>query len=287
MTKQKAVNIEEVLEEKSPKLYKLIPRFIIKKLKRLIHEKEINQILEKLKDKEGMDFIKGGLNELKVKSNSIGFENIPKHEGIVIVANHPLGGLDGVALINELGKYRNDIQFLVNDILNQLKPFQSFFVPINKHGSNSRENLNNLDKLYQSDKCIVIFPAGLVSRKQNNIIKDLEWKKSFITKSKKYNRTIYPLFVSGENSKRFYNTSFWRKKIGLKLNIEMLLLVDEMFKQKGNTIHFTIGEPIKPDQLSNDKTNHDWAQIIKEHVYNLKNNPNFDLKDTLRNEKSH
>lgn len=287
MIKHQSVDIEKVIKEKSPKLHKFTPSFIIKKLKKLLHEKEINQILKKLENKEGMEFIKGGLSELNVKSNSTGFEKIPKNQGVVIVANHPLGGLDGVTLINELGKYRNDIQFLVNDILTQIKPFQSYFVPINKHGANSRVNLNQIDKLYQSEKCIVIFPAGLVSRKQNNIIKDLEWKKSFITKAKKYNRPIYPLFVSGENSKRFYNISYWRKKIGIKFNIEMLFLADEMFKQKGNTIHFTIGKAIYPDQLSSNKTNHDWAQIIKEHVYNIKNNPNFELEDTIRNEKSH
>lgn len=278
MTEHQKIDIEEVIKEKSPKLFKFLPSIIIKKLKHLIHEEEINKILRKLQNKKGMDFIRGGLSELNVKSTSIGFECLPKDQGIVIVANHPLGGLDGVALINELGKFRPDIKFLVNDILTEIKPFQSFFVPINKHGANSRKNLNKIDELYQSKKCIVIFPAGLVSRKQNKIIKDLEWKKSFITKAKKYNRPIYPVHVSGENSSIFYNTSYWRKKIGLKLNLEMFLLVDEMFKQKGNTIKFTLGKPIMPEQLNKSKSNHQWAQIIKELVYKIKNNPNFEIE---------
>lgn len=275
------VDIAKVIKEKSPRLSKIMPSFILNKLKRLVHQNEINEILKKLQNNKGMDFIRGGLSLLNVKSNSSGFEKLPKDQGIVIVANHPLGGLDGVTLINELGKFRNDIQFLVNDILTQIKPFKPFFVPINKHGANSRENLHLIDELYQSNKCIVIFPAGLVSRKQDKVIKDLEWKKSFITKARKYNRTIYPLFVSGENSKRFYRTAYIRKKLRIKLNIEMFLLADEMFKQNGNTINFTLGNPISPKKLTKDKTNHQWAQIIKEHVYRLKNNPNFEIEDSL------
>ena len=116
MSKTQEVDISKIIKEKSPRLSAFIPNFIIKKIKRLIHEKEINQILKNLENKKGMDFVKGGLAELNVKSTSIGFEKIPKDKGIIIVANHPLGGLDGVALINELGKFRTDIKFLVNDI---------------------------------------------------------------------------------------------------------------------------------------------------------------------------
>ena len=284
MSKTQEIDISKILREKSPRLSAFIPRFIVRKIKQLVHEKEINQILKNLENKKGMDFVKGGLYELNVKSSSIGFEKIPRDEGIIIVANHPLGGLDGVALINELGKFRNDIKFLVNDILTQIKSFDDFFIPISKHGANSRENLNSIDQLYQSDKCIVIFPAGLVSRENKKQVQDLEWKKSFITKAKKNNKSIYPVFVSGKNSNKFYKTAYWRKKLGIKLNMEMFLLVDEMFKQKGNTIKFTMGNPIKAKELTAEKTNHEWAQKIRSHVYKIENNPNFEFKDTLTNE---
>ena len=284
MSKTQEIDISKILREKSPRLSAFIPNFIVRKIKQLVHEKEINQILKNLENKKGMDFVKGGLSELNVKSSSIGFEKIPRDEGIIIVANHPLGGLDGVALINELGKFRNDIKFLVNDILTQIKSFDDFFIPISKHGANSRENLNSIDQLYQSNKCIVIFPAGLVSRENKKQVQDLEWKKSFITKAKKNNKSIYPVFVSGKNSNKFYKTAYWRKKLGIKLNMEMFLLVDEMFKQKGNTIKFTMGNPIKAKELTAEKTNHEWAQKIRSHVYKIENNPNFEFKDTLTNE---
>ena len=274
------IDISKTLAEKNPNIFKFTPNLILNKLKTLIHQDEINEILFRLKGKEGLDFIKEGLQIMNVRSKSIGFENLPKNEGVVIVANHPLGGMDGVTLIKELGEYRTDIQFLVNDILTQIEPFKTFFIPVNKHGSNPRESLMKIDQLYQTNKCIVVFPAGLVSRKQKKKIKDLQWKKSFITRVKKHNKTIYPVHISGQNSNRFYNTANWRKKIGIKANLEMLLLADEMFKQKGSTITFTMGKPISYKQLTNQKNDLEWAQIIKEHVYELENNPNFEFKES-------
>ena len=198
------------------------------------------------------------------------------------MANHPLGGLDGVAMINELGKYRKDIKFLVNDILTELKPFKEYFIPINKHGLNSRENILRLEKLFQSNQCIVLFPAGLVSRKNNEKIEDLEWRKTFISKAKKYNTSIFPVFVEGFNSKKFYKVAYWRQKLRIKINLEMFLLPNEMFLQKGKTIKFTMGQPIDPKLFSNSKTDLEWAQLIKKFVYQIKNNANFDFKDYIK-----
>ena len=136
---------------------------------------KINEILNKLEGKRGLEFIEKGLDLIKVSSTTNGFENLPKNGGVVIVANHPLGGLDGVTLMKEIGKIRRDIKFIVNDILNQFEPFNSLFMPVNKHGSNTRDSIMRIDELYQSDQCIVIFPAGLVSRKQKEKVEDLDW----------------------------------------------------------------------------------------------------------------
>ena len=158
MSHQKKINISDVIAEKSPKLFKIIPGFLMEKFKSFIHQKEINLILDKLENKEKLEFIKGGLDELGVSSKNLGFNKLPKKSGVIIVANHPLGGLDGLALINEIGKHRTDIKFLVNDVLSQIRPFKPYFIPINKHGSNSRENIVRLEKLFQSNQCVVIFP---------------------------------------------------------------------------------------------------------------------------------
>ena len=282
METEKRIDISKVIALKSPFLYKLIPNFLLKKLKSIVREKEINFILQKLSGKKNLDFVRGGIKELGVASISNGFDNLPTNKRAIVVANHPLGGLDGVAMINELGKYRKDIKFLVNDILTQLKPFKEYFIPINKHGLNSRENILRLEKLFQSNQCIVLFPAGLVSRKNNEKIEDLEWRKTFISKAKKYNTIIYPVYVEGFNSKKFYKVAYWRQKLRIKINLEMFLLPNEMFLQKGKTIKFTMGQPIDPKLFSNSKTDLEWAQLIKKFVYQIKNNANFNFKDYIK-----
>ena len=270
------IDVDKVLKEKSPRVYQFTPTIFLKKLRSIIHQEEFNEILNKLEGKKGLEFIEQGLDLINVSSNTIGFEKLPKNGGVVIVANHPLGGLDGVTLMKEIGKIRRDIKFIVNDILNQFDPFNSLFMPVNKHGSNTRDSLMRLDELYQSDQCIVIFPAGLVSRKQKEKVEDLEWKKSFIAKVKKYNKPIFPVHISGQNSKRFYRTANIRKKMGIKLNIEMLLLADEMFRQRGSTILLTMGKPIMPNSFNKTKSDYEWAQTVKKHIYKLENNPNFE-----------
>ena len=279
MSQIQQINVENVLLEKSPKLHRFLPKFLINWLKKTLHEKEINQILRELENDFEIDFINKGLKKLNVKSQAIGIENIPKKSGVILVANHPLGGLDGIAMIQQISNVRNDVNFLVNDILTQINKLKPYFIPINKHGKNSRKNLLKIDELYKSESCIVLFPAGLVSRRQENKkIKDLEWKKSFITKAKKHNKTIIPVHVNGINSMKFYNLSYWRKKFGIKLNIEMLFLVDEMFKKNGSTITFSFGKPISPEIFHNKISDLEWAQKIKNHVYELENNPNFDFR---------
>lgn len=287
MSVQKKVDIGKVIEEKSPRFFKLMPKFLLRKIKSLLHESDINNILKNLYGKEQLDFISGGLKELQVMSSNYGLEKIPRKRGVVIVANHPLGGLDGLALINEIGKYRKDIKFLVNDILSKIEPFKPYFIPINKHGLNSRENILRLEELFASDKCIVIFPSGLVSRRKRGIVQDLEWRKTFVTKAKKYNKPIYPVYISGQNSNRFYKIAKWRSLLGIKINLEMFFLVDEMFKQKGNTIEITMGKLIEPKFLDNKKNDSEWAQVIKNYVYNIKNNINLEFIESIKNEKNY
>lgn len=278
MNQVQQISVDNVLKEKSPKLHKFLPKFLINWLKKILHENEINQILKELENDHKIDFINKGLKKLDVKSKGIGINNIPKENGVILVSNHPLGGLDGIAMIQQISKVRNDINFLVNDILTHINKLKPYFTPINKHGKNSRKNLLKIDELYKSESCIVLFPAGLVSRRQKNKkIQDLEWKKSFITKAKKHNKTIIPVYIKETNSMKFYNLAFWRKKLGLKINIEMLFLADEMFKKNGSTITFTFGKPISPGIFHNKISDLEWAQKIKNHVYELENNPKFEF----------
>jgi len=266
---KKFIDIDEVFKTKNPGLYRVLPGFIISYLKKVVHQVEINYFIQQNADKKEFEFVEAVINEFGAKVGVEGLENIPKTGGCIFASNHPLGGLDALALIMEVGKIRKDIRFVVNDILLQLKNLAGIFIGVNKHGKNTPEVYSGLDELYASGKCVLIFPAGLVSRKQQGQIIDLEWKRSFITNSRKHNLPVIPVFIEGRNSEFFYNLSNFRKRIGIKANIEMLYLADEMYKQKNKTITVIFGKPIPASFFEMEYSDKNWAQLVKEHVYSL------------------
>lgn len=264
------LDVDSVLRKKGKKIYPYIPKFIIRYLKRIVHQDEMNEALRRLHHLDVHEFLKEILlNEFKVKIQAQNFENLPPEGRYIVAGNHPLGGLDGMALMHLIGKKRKDFKFLANDILMELPNVKELFVPINKHGRNSQEAVRMLDDLFSSEEAVLIFPAGLVSRKQKLGIYDLEWKKTFISKAVRYQRDIIPVHINGENSQFFYRLANWRKRLKIKANIEMLYLPDEMFRQKNKNITITFGEPVSYTTFTNALTHLQWAQRLKEHVYGL------------------
>ncbi len=263
------IDLKQVFASKSEKVARLIPGFIISYLKRIIHQDELNDFLSRNHQKQGIDFSQSVLDELSITYDIRGLEKLDPSKRYLLVANHPLGGPDGLILISLFGKHFKSIRFLVNDILMNIKNMGNVFVPINKHGGQAKEAAKIIESAYQSDSTILTFPAGLVSRKQKGIIKDLEWKKSFIVKAKKHQRDIVPIHISGRNSNFFYNLANFRKFIRLKANIEMLYLVNELFKQRGKQFKITIGEPIPYTNLDSSLTPNQWAEEIKKQCYDL------------------
>lgn len=251
-------------------MLRLLPKSVLNYLKQLVHEDEFNKFLRLTRSYYAHDFISETLNYFQVKVVSKGIDNIPVKGGCIIACNHPLGGMDGIAVMNEVGRVRTDIKALVNDILMNLENLNSLLLPVNKHGKNATENLRLIDQAYGSSECIIVFPAGLVSRRMNYTIKDLEWKKSFISKAIKYKRPVIPVHIDARNSNFFYNLASFRRSVGIKINIEMFLLVDEVFRQKGKTINLRIGSPIGPDTFTTGKSHSHWAQYVKEKVYALR-----------------
>lgn len=271
MEQEKFIVIREVIAKKSPALLKWMPKFVLRYVQKVLHEDEINGVMSRIGHLEGLEFVDALIHdELNVSVNVVGAENIPLSGGAVFASNHPFGGLDGLVFMHALGKYRTDIKFLVNDILMNVKNLGPLFIPINKHGAQAREASRLIDEAFASDIALLVFPAGLVSRKHSKgAIKDLEWKKSFINKSKKHKKNIIPVFIDGENSKFFYNLASLRKKVGINANIEMFYLVKEMFAQRNKTVSIYIGKPIPYTHFDNSKTEHEWAAEIKEIVYAL------------------
>jgi putative hemolysin len=164
-----------------------------------------------------------------------------------------------------------------------LKNFAPIFVPVNKHGRNSAEYTQKFEEVYASDSCLLIFPAGLVSRRQEKkVVSDLVWRKSFVTKAVQYKKNVVPVFIDGHNSKFFYNLAYWRKKLGIKANLEMFYLVDEMYSQKGKTITFIFGEPISWEVFSKDQPAEYWSERVKQHVYALKSGDKSKMLPTIK-----
>ncbi len=268
-TKPKLIDIEAVLNSKNPKIVKWIPKFLVNYLKRIIHQKEINEFLLKYGHCKGFDFTAAIIEHLNITYHVIGLENIPIERRYIFAGNHPLGGLDGVILMDAIGKVFPNIKFPVNDILMNVDNLKPLFLPINKHGSQTQDAVHKLEEAYQSDTQILMFPAGLVSRKKGNIIADLEWKKSFVKKAIEHHRYIVPVHINGCNSNFFYGLANWRKRLGIKINLEMLFLSDELFKQKGATITLSFGEPISYKELKTIKNPKEMANKIKAMVYTL------------------
>lgn len=265
--KAKFIEIREVIRKKSPKLAKWIPIPILRYLERTLHQDEINYIMTKYHDRFGLDFVDSLLDELGVEVELEGVENIPLEDSVIFASNHPLGGLDGVAFMQAIGRYRRDVKFLVNDILMNIRNLEPLFIPVNKLGGQSKSAIAAIEEAYASDHALLVFPAGLVSRKIEGEVVDLEWKKSFISKAKKYRKDIVPVYIEGRNSNFFYNLAKWRAKIGLQANIEMLYLPDEMFSQKGKKIKIRVGKRISFTQFDKSKNERQWAADVKQQVY--------------------
>ncbi|MDD4529889.1 MAG: 1-acyl-sn-glycerol-3-phosphate acyltransferase [Bacteroidales bacterium] len=274
---ERFISLERILASKNKHLLKLIPKPIFRWFKKLIHLDRINQVIYKYRDFRGASFARCVLEDIGVEVEVVNPEYIPVEGRPLIISNHPLGGIDGMALMSEVGKFRSDIVFPVNDILCQLPGMKDVFIPVNKYGRNN-DNIEALDKAFASESCMMFFPAGMVSRKQNNIICDLDWKKTFIKKAIQYNRDIIPVYTEAKNSNFFYRFANIRKKLGFKFNIELIFLPDEMFKQKGKKIRLIFGKPIPIETFDKTFSQIEWADLLKSYVYSLANNSKAEFK---------
>jgi putative hemolysin len=263
------IDVGDVLRSKNPTLARAIPKFAINYLKRIVHQDDINHILREFGHLKDAEFIKASLDFMGITYQVFGIENIPLSGRYFFVSNHPLGGLDGLVFMNELSKHFSDIKFPVNDILMNLSNLSGIFLPVNKHGGQAKNAIRKLEETYASESQILYFPAGLCSRKRKGVIKDLKWQKSFIAKAVQYKRDIVPAFFSGRNSDFFYNLSNIRTFIGIKANIEMLYLPDEMFRQRGRSLKLIFGKPIPWQTFDNSLSHTEWADRVKTKAYEL------------------
>lgn len=265
------LDLDKVFKSKAPGLYKKTPSFIIRYLKNKIHIDELNEILTIYADMQGVDFMNSVVEYFDLKLEVHGLDRISVEDRYIFVSNHPLGGLDGICLSSIIGsKFDKKIKYLVNDLLYHIKNLQPIFIPVNKYGRQQKDKAKAINETYQSDLQIITFPAGLCSRKTNGQILDLEWHKSFIQKAIETKRDVIPIYFDACNSNFFYRFANYRKTLGIKFNVEMLFLPDEMFKNKHQTFRVFFGEPIKWETFDKSKSPQEWADWVKQISYNLK-----------------
>lgn len=269
---EKHIDIEKILAAKGVKL----PKVLVKLVERLLHVQELNNGIYLNREYFGLDFVYKFLEghdsqDLGVTVHSIGAENIPADGYPMVVGNHPLGGADGLALMGAVGRVRKDIQFPVNDFLLYLPGLRELFIPIDK--VNKSRALASLEEAFAAKNALLYFPAGMCSRRTKGVICDPEWKPTFIKKCVRYHRDLVPVYTDARNRNSFYTIANLRKKMGIRFNFEMALLPAEMFAQRGKTFTITFGHPIPWQTFDKRHTAQEWAQLVKEHVYRLKDNP--------------
>ncbi len=266
------IDVDSVIRQRLPRHYRYIPRFIIRWLERIIKQDELNKILTDMSAEKGVGAADIALADLNVAYNAIDEDNIPDEGRFIFASNHPLGGLDGMALISLIGHHYggDNIKFIVNDLLMAVKPLDTVFMPVNKHGRQSRQSAQEIEAEYNGDKQMITFPAGLCSRKlKGGKIGDLRWQKFVVSQAISSQRDIIPVYFDGRNSKFFYRFAKLRERLGIKFNIEMIFLPREMFKCSGQKFDVYFGSPIKWQDLDA-KNVRGEAERIRELVYTLK-----------------
>lgn len=270
---EKTIDIDELLDSKMGRKARWVPRPLVNWLKRIIHQDEVNAYLWESRHLMGTEWLEECVRYLDMTLEIVGVENLPpKDDGrlYTFVSNHPLGGEDGVALGAVIGRhYDSRFRYLVNDLLMNLPGLAPLCIPINKTGGQSRSFPAMVESGFQSDNHMLMFPAGICSRRKDGVIRDVEWKKTFVTKSVQYKRDVVPIHFGGQNSDFFYRLANFSDRYVRKVNIAMLFLVDEMYKNTHKTFRVAIGKPIPWQTFDNSRTPAQWAQYVKDRVYEL------------------
>ena len=270
---KETINIDKILADKMGNKAKFVPRPLISWLKRIIHQDEVNKYLWESRHLSGTDWLEECVRYLDMTLELVGEENLPaKDDGrlYTFVSNHPLGGEDGVALGAIIGRhYDGKFRYLVNDLLMNLPGLAPVCIPINKTGNQSRNFPAMVEAGFKSDNHMLMFPAGICSRKRGDEIRDISWKKTFIAKSVEYQRDVVPIHFGGQNSPFFYKLANFSDKYVKKVNLAMLFLVDEMYKNVHKTFRVAIGKPIPWQTFDKSRTATQWAQYVQDIVYKL------------------
>lgn len=281
--KFKPIILKDLFMDKNPRLGRWIPGFVYRLLSRILRIDFMNDpILYNHGYKKDVEFARASIEAFHVTLEVKGREHLPRDGRFIFVANHPLGGFDGMMIISELSRTYPRLKVLVNDLLTNVKNMDGIFVPINKHGAQAMENVRRINEIFESDLQVMTFPAGLVSRRKRGIIRDTPWQKNFISKARSSKRDVIPIYVSGRCSNFFYNLANLRKFLGIKANLEMFFLPNESYKHRKKHFVITFGKPIPYHTFDKRKTPLQWAAQVQNYTYSLAENPEAEFSDITK-----
>ncbi len=263
------IDVDKILENKAPRIKRYIPRLVIKWLRGLIHEDVLNCAIDNYGDQPPLDFIRGAFKILDINYTVEGLDGLDPNGRYIFASNHPFGGMDGMMLAEAIGSRLGDVRVVINDLLMYMEPLRPIWLPVNKHGRQNSEYARRMREAFESELPIMTFPAGLCSRRNKGVVADLEWRKNFIKQAHSTDRQVIPVFVEGRLSNRFYNIANLRKKLGVKFNIEMILLVDEMVRQKGQTFTLRFGKPISREELKQAGNYDEQVVFVRKKAYEM------------------
>jgi putative hemolysin len=269
----KYIDLSKTIKEQYPRLHKKLPRLVLWLLEKIICQKQLNYMINKYIEFDGVAFTDRMIEELNLKLEINGRENLPDNARCFFTANHHFGILDGMLLGNIVGTKYGRFMGIANDAFNHIPQLKSSVTVVNVYGKSAKSQIIELDKIYKSDLPIDHFPAGEVARRYKGKIQDKEWQKSFISKAITEKRDIVPIFFDGKNSMLFYNINSIRRFLGIKANIELMLLPSEMLKKRNKKVRVFIGKPIPYTMLDNGVSHQILAEKLKQHVYSLGENP--------------
>lgn len=266
----KYIDIKRVLAGSGSKMLSSLPDFITRIIAVIICEEQMNRIMNKYRDKIGKEFLPAVIDELQVKIEVTGIENLPENGRCFFVANHPFGILDGLILTRIITRKYGSVKAIANEAFLYVPQLRPFIAAVNVFDGSSRDYLQALEEVYRQDEPISHFPSGEVSRRYHGKFQDCDWQKSFITKSISSRRDVVPIRFEGRNSNLFLFIYIFRNLFGIKANIELILLPRELFRKKGKTVRVIIGKPIPWQTFDKTHSHFEWAQRVKGVVYSMK-----------------
>lgn len=265
------INIKDIVKSKAPSFFSKYPKFIttpaLGLLNSILHTKEMNQIIENQKGAKNLQAIEKLFDFLNFRYilSEEDKAKIPSEGRLIVVSNHPLGGLDGIALLHAVSQVRPDVKIVVNDLLLKLDPIRDMFLAYDVYSMGTQKaNITSIEQTILNEYAVIFFPAAKVSRLTLHGIKDKVWNKGAVRFANKFNAPILPIYVAGKNSFFFYFASFIYDKLG------MFLLPGEMLRKKNSSLSFEVGNLIPSQSITKFSNNPKiQTELLQKHLYQI------------------